>query len=80
MTSMIKKIAVTTTAAVSILAASYAVAGNYFTETVYFATSAKVTAVGEKITRCDGSIYVTGQITAYSRNMYRAPCGGGSFE
>lgn len=80
MTSMIKKIAVTTTAAVSILAATYAVAGNYFTETAYFATSAKTTFVGEKITRCDGSIYVTGTITPYSRTMYRAPCGGGGIE
>ena len=76
MKAMIKKIAVSTTAAATILAASYAAAGSFFTEQIYFATSAKVTVVGEKITRCDGSTFVTGQITPYTRVMSRSYCGG----
>lgn len=76
MNKMIKKIAVSATTAVSILAASYAVAGNFFEERIYFATSAKVTVVGEKIIRCDGSHFNTGTITPYYRVMNRSYCGG----
>lgn len=65
-----------TVAAVVALTAisSYAFAANYIVETIYYSDASRSTIVGESVKRCNGSTFVTGQITSYSRVVAKYPC------
>ncbi|NQZ11644.1 MAG: hypothetical protein HRT35_31220 [Algicola sp.] len=75
MNNLIKKSAAITTVAATIFAASTAFAGTHLLEYVYYSNSAKTTVVGEKIVRCDNTIYATGNTsTPYYRLVGSEPC------
>ncbi|USD37229.1 MULTISPECIES: DUF6289 family protein [Ferrimonas] len=74
MTHTLRKplLALTTIAALGLT--GYAVAGNYILEYVYYSDASHTTIVGESVTRCDNSTYVTGTITPYKRLVGHEPC------
>ena len=64
MTINIKKIAITTGAALTLLSASYAMAfSGFIIEYVYYSDASRTQIVGESVQRCDDTLFVTGTIT-----------------
>ena len=77
MMNLIKKAGIVAVTALTILGSSMAIAANgYITEYVYYSDSSKTTIVGESVSGCNGSFYVTGTITPYKKRTGNEPCGG----